>query len=129
MEVKEVAKTLIEQGGSYLRHRSLVANIKITGAKIRESFNENIVRWDFSENIAMKPKFEVEDAHFSGNQYFLHCSIIEPGTQKYFCHLRDNSTHDPDLVDEVCLTNFLSKMKPQWFKVTKRRLSTEQVRF
>ena len=30
MEVKEVAKTLIEQGGSYLRHRSHVANIKNT---------------------------------------------------------------------------------------------------
>ena len=30
MKVKEVAKTLIEQGGSYLRHRSHVANIKNT---------------------------------------------------------------------------------------------------
>ena len=69
MEVKEVAKTLIEQGGSYLRRRSHVANIKNTLPLIRESFNGKYIEMDFSENIAMKPKFEVQDAHFSGKQY------------------------------------------------------------
>ena len=39
MEVKEVAKTLIEQGSSNMMHRSHVANIKNTLPLIRESFN------------------------------------------------------------------------------------------
>ena len=49
----------------------------------------------------MKPKFEVQDAHFSGKQYYLHCSIVEPGTQKYFYHLSDDTTHNPEFVHEV----------------------------
>ena len=84
MEVKEVAKTLIEQGGSYLRHRSHVANIKNTLPLIRESFHGKCIETDFSENIAKKPKFEVQEAHFSGKQHSLHCSILEPGIQMYF---------------------------------------------
>ena len=49
----------------------------------------------------MKPKFEVQDAHFSGKQYYLHCSIVEPGTQKYFYHLSDDTTHNPEFAHEV----------------------------
>ena len=61
---------------------------------------------DFSENLAMKPKFEVQDAHFSGKQYSLHCSIVEPGTQKYFYHLSDDTTHDLEFVHELFVDLF-----------------------
>ena len=68
---------------------------------------------DFSENIAMKLKFEVQDAHFWGKQYSLHCSIVEPGAQKYFYHLSNDATYDPkfvheilvDLFDKLCIKN------------------------
>ena len=44
----------------------------------------------------MKPKFEVQDAHFIGKQYALHYVVIEPGEQKYVYHLSDDSAvHDP----------------------------------
>ena len=106
MKVKKVAKTLIGQGGSYLRHRSHVANIKITLPLIHESFNGKCIEIDFSENIAMKPKFEVQDAHFSGKQYSLHCSVVKAGTQKYFYHLSDDTTHDPEFVHKVLVDVF-----------------------
>ena len=106
MEVKEVAKTLIEQGGSYLRHRSDVANTKNALPLTRESFNGKYIEMDFSENIAMKLKFEVQDAHFSGKQYSLHRSVVEPGTQKYFYHLSDDRTHGPEFVHEVLVDLF-----------------------
>ena len=106
IEVKEVAKTLIEQDGSYLRHRSHIANIKNTLPLIRESFNGKYIEMNFSENIAMKPKFEVQDAHFSGKQYSLHCSIVEAGIKKYFYHLSDDTTHDPEFVHEVLVDLF-----------------------
>ena len=61
---------------------------------------------DFSENIAMKPKFEVQDAHFSGKQYSLHCSVVEPGTEKYFYHLSDDKTHGSEFVHEVLVDLF-----------------------
>ena len=54
----------------------------------------------------MKPKFEVPDAHFSGKQYSLHCSIVEAGIKKYFYHLSDDTTHDPEFVHEVLVDLF-----------------------
>ena len=94
-------------------HRSHVANIKNTLPLIRESCNRNYIEMDFSENIAMKLKFEVLDAHFLGKQYSLHCSIVEPGAQKYFYHLSNDATYDPkfvheilvDLFDKLCIKN------------------------
>ena len=61
---------------------------------------------EFSENIAMKPKFEVQDEHFSGKQYSLHCSVVKTGTQKYFYHLSDDTTHDPEFVHEILVDLF-----------------------
>ena len=80
MEVKKVAKTSAEQGGSYLRHRLHVANMKNILPLIRELFNRKCIEMDFSDNIVMKLKFKVQDAYFSGKQYSLHCSVVEKGT-------------------------------------------------
>ena len=97
---------MIEQGGSYLRHQSDVANTKNALPLIRESFNGKYIEMDFSENIAMKPKFEVQDAHFSGKRYSLHCSVVEPGTEKYFYHLSEDKTHGPVFIHEVLIDLF-----------------------
>ena len=40
---------------------------------IRESFPGKYIELDFSENLALKPKHEVQDVHFSGKHYLLHC--------------------------------------------------------
>ena len=39
---------------------------------IRERFTAEYFELDFLGNIALKPKLEVQDPHFSGKQYFLH---------------------------------------------------------
>ena len=54
----------------------------------------------------MKPKFEVQDAHFSGKRYSLHCSVVEPGTEKYFYHLSEDKTHGPEFIHEVLIDLF-----------------------
>ena len=56
---------------------------------------------DFSENIALKTKQEVQDTHFSGKQYALHCSIVQPGDNTFVYHLSDDTTHDPSFVHHV----------------------------
>ena len=56
---------------------------------------------DFSENIARKTKSEVQEAHFSGKQYTLHCAIVQPGEVKFIYHLSDDTTHDPSFVQQV----------------------------
>ena len=56
---------------------------------------------DFSENIAIKTKKEVQEVHFSGKQYGLHCTIVQPGEVKFVYHLNDDTTHDPSFVQQV----------------------------
>ena len=68
---------------------------------IRESFPGKYIELDFSENLALKPKHEVQDVHFSGKQYLLHCWIVEPGENKYVYHLSNDTKHDPVFVNKV----------------------------
>ena len=56
---------------------------------------------DFSKNIVLKTKSEVQEVHFSGKQYALHCSIVEPGENNFVYHLIDDTTHDPCFVHQV----------------------------
>ena len=100
-EVSVIAQKLISIKDSYLKHRSHVDNINKVFPIVKESFQGTYIELDFSENIAIKPKFEVQEAHFSGKQYTLHCSIVEPGMSKYVYHLCDDTKHDPVFVNEV----------------------------
>ena len=78
----------------YLRHRSHVDNIAKVFPLIKETFNGSYIELDFSENLAMKPRFEAHDAHLSGKQLTLHCAIVEPKGPKYVYHLSDDTTYD-----------------------------------
>ena len=59
------------------------------------------VKVDFSENLSLKPKFEVQSAHFSGKQYSLQCLIVKPGENKYVYNLSDATNHDSIFANEV----------------------------
>ena len=91
--VYEIIRCLISSSDNYLRHRSHVDNISKVLPLIRESFEGRYIELDFSENISMKPKYEVQDAHFSGKKFALHCSIVEPGEEKYVYNLSVDATH------------------------------------
>ena len=50
---------------------------------------------DYSENVSCTPKYEPQDAHFSGNQTTLHCTVLnapdKPDEQCiYVYHLSDD---------------------------------------
>ena len=75
-EVSVIAQKLISIKDSYLKHRSHVDNINKVFPIVKESFQGTYIELDFSENIAIKPKFEVQEAHFSGKQYTLHCQSL-----------------------------------------------------
>ena len=93
MEVKDVAKALTEQGASYLRHRSQVANIKNTLPLIRESFNGKYIEMDFSGLSKSRTRIS-------------RGSTSTISTQKYFYHLSDDTTYDPEFVHEVLVGLF-----------------------
>ena len=105
--VNEVVKTLLSQSNTYLRHHSHVDNIAKVFLLIKETFNSCYIELDFSQNLAMKPKFQPQDAHFSGKQFTFHCAIVEPEGPKYVCHLSDDTTHDSYFVHHV-LTDIIT---------------------
>ena len=104
--VSNIMKLLLETGPVYLKHRSHVDNISSVFPIIKETFAGRYIELDFSENIAITPKSEVQDAHFSGKQYSLHCSIVIPGENKYVYHLSDDTRHDATFVHEVLVDIF-----------------------
>ena len=91
----------------YITARWLIIKSKLP--KIRESFPGKYLEMDFSQNIALKTKNEVQTAHFSGKQQSLHCSIVidENDALSYVYHLSDDTGHDPTFVNEVLNDIFL----------------------
>ena len=68
---------------------------------MKEAHNGKYVELDFSQNLALPPKDEVQSAHFSGKQFTLHCSIVDPVGSQYYFHLSDDTIHDPVFLDHV----------------------------
>ena len=104
MSVSVIVYELLSKGEKYLIHRLHVNSIANVFPLMREVHRGNDGRYielDFSENVSLKPKFEVQEAHFSGKQFALHCSIVEPGDTKYVYHMSDDTTHDASFVHEV----------------------------
>ena len=91
-KVCEIVKKLLDRSESYLRHRFHVDNIEAVLPMIRENFSGKYIELDFSENLVLKLKNEVQDAHFFGKQYSLYRSIVEPGENKHVYHLIQTMT-------------------------------------
>ena len=55
-----------------------------------------IFHMDYSENISATPKEEPQDAHFSGKQTSLHCTVayLPDGNHQYQYHMSDDLGHD-----------------------------------
>ena len=65
-------------------------------------FEGNFFHLDFSENINISGKKQVQAARFSGKQYTLHCTLMDPpSTYKFIYHMSDDTPHDAACVDEV----------------------------
>ena len=64
-ETKVEPSTLLEKDESYLHHRSHGDNISEAFPLIREAFTGKYIHLDFSENLTLKPKYEIQDARFS----------------------------------------------------------------
>ena len=58
-EVLVITQKLISIKDSYLKHRSHVDNISKVFPIVKEPFQGTYIELDFSENVTIKPKFEV----------------------------------------------------------------------
>ena len=75
---------------------------------MKDGYTGESIELDFSMNLALRPKDEVQSAHFSGKQFTLHFAIVEPFDHRYHYHLSDDTKHDGIFVDNV-LRDIISK--------------------
>ena len=59
------------------------------------------IQLDFSQNLALQAKDNVQAAHFAGKQFTLHCAIVERVKFRYHYHIIDYTKHDSVFVDHV----------------------------
>ena len=78
----------------YVLHRYFVLSDNIFWTKFKSLYANPILTIDYSENIDLVPKHEVQSAYFSGRQHTLHCCFIEEeGTFMYVYHLSNDTIH------------------------------------
>ena len=73
-------------------------NVSSVFLEMKSTYDGKCIEVDFSQNLALRPKDEVQSAHFSGKQLTVHCSIV---SNRYHFHLNDDTNHDSIFVDYV----------------------------
>ena len=68
---------------------------------LKKHYDGKYIELDFSQNLSLWPKDEIQSAHFSGKQFTLHCTESEPAQYRYHFHISDDTKHDPLFVDYV----------------------------
>ena len=91
----------MDTGNAYLKHRTYVDNVSSVFPEMKSNYNGKYIELDFSQNLDLRPKVEVQSAHFSGKQFTLHCSIVNPVNNRYHFHLSDDTNHGGVFVDHV----------------------------
>ena len=85
--VNLVVQNLMNKEAKYLKHRLHVKNISNQFPNIKETFQGRYIELDFSEYLAMKPKFEVQKTHFLNKEkqnMCTTCAMIQLMTQSLF---------------------------------------------
>ena len=82
--------------------KHLLSLIRDGGCEImKDVFDGKFIELDFSQNLAILPKLEVQSAHFFNKQYTLHCAIAKTFDKRYHCHLSHDRKHDGIFSDHV----------------------------
>ena len=80
----------------YLLHRFNVSNDNYYWKLFLETTESYVLWLDYSQNIKLTEKNQVQSAHFSGRQHTLHNTVLRSpnGGIKYIYHLSDDTNHD-----------------------------------
>ena len=110
--------SLIKDGSKkYKKHRSYVDNCSSVYPMMKDAYSGKFIELDFSQILALRPKLEVQSAHFSNKQYTLHCAIATPFDRRYHYHLSEDTKHDGIFVDHVLrdlIANYIISNEDLW---------------
>ena len=68
---------------------------------MKETYKKKFVELDFSQNMSLRPKDQVQFAYFFGRQFTLHCEICDLSEMSYYYHLSDDRKLDAVFLDHV----------------------------
>ena len=75
--VKDICKKLLGTGDDYLKHRTYIDNVTTAFPEMKSPYDGIYIKLDFSQNLVLRPKDEVQSAHVSGKQFTLHCAVVD----------------------------------------------------
>ena len=76
--VSEITKLFMQMKDDYLLHRKYVDNDQNVWPQYRSNYHGKFFHFDFSENISLVEKHQAQEAAYSGKQYTLHCTWMDP---------------------------------------------------
>ena len=76
--VKHLVNLIKDGSKKYLKDRTYVDNCSNVFPLMKDAYSGKFIELDFSQNLTIRPKLEVQSAHFSNKQYTLHCAIAKP---------------------------------------------------
>ena len=86
---------------------------------MKSAYDGKYIELDFSQNLALRPKDEVQPVHFSGQQFTLHYAIVDPVDHRYHFHLSDDINYDGVFVDYVIqdiINKYHTENKDLWIQ-------------
>ena len=96
-----LAEKLKDQSDNYLPHRTYVNNCISVFPFLKDVDDGSYIELDFSKNLTLRPKDEVQSANFSVKQFTLHCAIVERAEFRYHYQISDDTKHDLVFVNYV----------------------------
>ena len=112
--LKELDQKLLECAKDYLEHRYHVAADKVFWKEFCAVSDNNIFTVDYSENINLKPKKEVQSAHFSGQKHTLHCCVHQKGDKiDDVNHLSDDTNHNNVMTAKIIEDLIINKVEEE----------------
>ena len=100
--VRSVYQRLQNCARSYLLHRYHTLLNKVYWQRYLEEANSAVIWMDYSQNIKLTEKNQVQSAHFSGKQQTLHDSLIQnKGHHHYVYHLSNDTNHDSVMTEAI----------------------------
>ena len=102
--VHSIGSSLQDLSKEYLVHRFFVKHDEYFWEKFLDETPYHTIWLDFSQNINLVEKNQVQSAHFSGKQQTLHNTVhIAPkrSARKYIYHLSDDTNHDSTMTFSV----------------------------
>lgn len=107
--LREAYELLLKQAKQYLHNCYNILADKVFWQQHLETTDIPVVWMDYSQNISITEKNQVQSAHFSGRQQTLHDSLIQIGQDyQYIYHLSDDTNHDSITTNEIIMSNILT---------------------